>query len=367
MKRISIIGAGDFGLAMAFVLSKNHSNIIHIYSRSDEKVHSINQNGSTENFPDIALGVVASDKLEDVLDNVDYIFLTVPSKAIKENIESIAKIVGSNWNGCIVSCSKGLNNDKDNFFYSDYIESKMPGADTCVLSGPSFAKEIIQGVNTVVSIACKKASLAERIEKELFEGSNLHLVPSSDIIGVQILGAFKNFIGIRSGIEEGFGDSILSIQSSDVANLEFYNKTASLMNNLVSECKFLMKESGCQDDTIFSPAGLGDIFLTCSSFKSRNRMFGYKLGGSMAKFIVSSVFNNTKEDVLNRFMLDKEYIAEIANDSRMIKLLYQDFSWDEGTIEGLKAVFSLRNYSLKKEVHLLELEMLYKLLFSLYK
>ncbi|MBL0725981.1 MAG: NAD(P)-binding domain-containing protein [Alphaproteobacteria bacterium] len=361
MNKIAVIGAGKFGTAMAFACCQNSKNLVYLYSRNTAKVDSINHNGKSSEFPDLHLNIIASSNLAEVILDAEYIFLTVSSSSLMEVVDQIKQalqVKKSNSTVNILLCTKGIYFTDGTLFYSDAIEKIIPEAKIYVLSGPSFASEIVSGVRTSVSVACKNIHDAQQLQTNIFEGSNLFTVPSTDVRGLQILGAFKNVIGIRSGIEEGFANVIFEQVkpiNEQHTKVECYNKIAVLMMNLINESRKLLEITGCEKDTIFSLAGMGDILLTCASLKSRNRILGETIGKEMAKIAINKLDKQQVESIIKSFIGKESFISDFIAKENIAKQIKERLVLNDNTIEGIKPAVKLCQYCEANNIKLPEL------------
>jgi glycerol-3-phosphate dehydrogenase (NAD(P)+) len=143
------------------------------------------------------------------------------------------------------------------------------------LSGPSFAIEVIQHQPTCVTVASsdpKRAKWAQRT----FHSKIFRVYTASDVIGVELAGSIKNVIAIASGIASGLGYQM--------------NPRAALLTRGISEMGRLSVKMGGDPITLLTLAGIGDLFLTCTSEKSRNFTVGFRLGkGEKLDDIISSL------------------------------------------------------------------------------
>ncbi|MBO4300997.1 MAG: NAD(P)-dependent glycerol-3-phosphate dehydrogenase [Desulfovibrio sp.] len=144
-----------------------------------------------------------------------------------------------------------------------------------VLSGPSFAKEVLQGLPTAVVLAAEDVSLSRQL-RDLFSTSVFRFYSSSDVIGVEMGGALKNVMAIAAGVCDGLGLG--------------HNSRASLVTRGLAEMRRLGVACGAQPGTFMGLSGLGDLTLTCTGDLSRNRQVGLRLGhGEKLTHIIQSL------------------------------------------------------------------------------
>ncbi len=164
-----------------------------------------------------------------------------------------------------VSATKGIDNDRlmrMSEVIRSVVEQKFPPR-LCVLSGPTFAKEVMRGDPTAVVVASDDREAAQTVQRE-FSSGVLRLYTSTDVVGVELGGAVKNVIAIAAGAVEG-------LQLG-------HNPTAALITRGLAEMTRLACACGAKRETLAGLAGMGDLVLTCTGELSRNRTVGVELG-----------------------------------------------------------------------------------------
>ena len=260
--KVGVLGAGAWGTTIAQLLSKNNSEIL-IWAKERSVVNNINTKHINNSFlPNIKLSkrIKATSLLEE-FNNINFLFVVIPVQYISSTLKKLKKIVG---NDCVfINASKGIE-IKSLKLVSHLINDAFPKNKIAILSGPNFAKEIAAGKPTASLIAANSLKKAKNIS-ELISSKYFRPYLSDDILGAQICGAMKNVYAIGCGIIEGkqFGE----------------NAAASIMSRGFAEIKLVCKKLGGETETLIGLSGLGDLFLTCSSNKSRN----FSLGLNLAK------------------------------------------------------------------------------------
>jgi glycerol-3-phosphate dehydrogenase (NAD(P)+) len=254
--KIAIIGSGAWGLAIATLLAKNGQQVMAFCQQKDE-AKKISQKHRYFTFP-----IVASDDFGMVVQDSEFIFLVVPSDAVLVVLKSLARIKISSKTK-IVICSKGIDS-KGLQLFSDCIKEQLPNNNYAVLSGPNFASEVAKHLPTTTTIASDDKKTALEII-DLLKNDNFLPVISSDVVSTQIFGSIKNILAIGCGIVDG-----LKLGQ---------NAKAALITKGILEANLLVKKLGGKpQESFISPCGLGDLFLTCSSKKSRNNSLGFLIG-----------------------------------------------------------------------------------------
>ena len=202
MKKVAFIGGGSFGTALAILLSKKgiQSNVFDI---DKDVVDDININRKNDRYIRglyINEEVRAFTDLNEAIDNVDYLVLSVPSHVVRNICKELNDKLNSNT--IIINIAKGIENETY-LRLSEVIEEELENP-VVILSGPSHAEEVAFDIPTSVVVASKNIKAAEEIQ-ELFMSENFRVYKSQDVIGIEIGGAIKNVIALAAGICDGIG------------------------------------------------------------------------------------------------------------------------------------------------------------------
>jgi glycerol-3-phosphate dehydrogenase (NAD(P)+) len=262
MKKLTILGAGAWGSALAAVLGKNFDTTF-IWSYLEDEANDINKNKVNSNYlPGVLLqNVTATTSIETALQDSEIIISVVPSFAIRQTWTQVKNIVKNNH--IFINASKGV--EKDTHFLPYQLFEELFGQEMSYFSlcGPSFASDVAEGKPTAVSLAGKDQKKAEEVIKN-FKNGTFHLRYSDDVIGTELGAIFKNVIAIASGMVLGkqFGP----------------NTQALVVVEGMKELRELGEKMGAKQETFFGLAGLGDLLLTAMNNQSRNMNFGIELG-----------------------------------------------------------------------------------------
>lgn len=201
-----------------------------------------------------------TDSLTAALADAHVVVIAVPSHGVRLVVQRAACDIGAH--ALVVSATKGLEEDSL-LRMSQVISTELPHVrEVAVLSGPSFAAELVRELPTAVVVASATTSAVGLVQAG-FRSSALRLYGSSDVTGVEIGGALKNIIAIAAGVVEGLGLG--------------HNALAALITRGLAEITRLAAAAGAQRDTLAGLAGLGDLVLTCTGQLSRNRHVGVEL------------------------------------------------------------------------------------------
>jgi len=253
--KIMVIGSGTWGTALANHLAVNNCDV---YLNSIEKdvVNEINQkNSNSKYFPNLKLHKNIKAGI-DFKNDVDFVFIVVPSNVAKNIFEKISITNFKKTCGFVI-CSKGFE-DKTLSLLSDSFERITKNKNYVVLSGPNFAVEVAREVPSVTTIASKNKKIAQKVIK-ILNNKNFQALYFNDPQTAEICGIVKNILAIGCGIVDGLELGV--------------NTKSALLVKGISEIQTLCKKIKASI-YVANPAGFGDIFLTCSSTKSRNNTLG---------------------------------------------------------------------------------------------
>ncbi len=263
--KIAVIGGGSWGTALAQLLAKNgHQISLWVYEK-DLAVAINEQHENTQYLPGVSLpeSLQASSDMKAVLAGAKWVLFVVPSHVARTVLSSMRPFLEDTMP--IISATKGIETGTL-MLMSEVIREALGRKTTeriAVLSGPSFAKELVLEHPTAVSLAAEDYRFAARIQK-LFANDYFKLLLSSDLVGVQLGGALKNVVALAAGGSDGLGFG--------------FNTKAILIARGLSEIVRLGLAMRADINTFYGQSGMGDLFLTCSGAYSRNRRVGEEIG-----------------------------------------------------------------------------------------
>lgn len=321
--KCAVLGSGTFGTALASILA-NKDYEVTLWTRQAELAEAINQEHRNKRyFPDLPLPekLRASTDIEANLAHAELVVLAVPAQQIGSVIREYGKLLPVNVP--IVSAAKGIEEGSLRLV-SEILEEELPGkfhGMLSYLSGPSFAKEMIQKVPTVVSIASKSEDVARQVQ-QVFYTSFFRTYWTPDVVGVEVGGSLKNVIAIAAGVSDGLG---------------FGNNTrAALITRGLAEITRLGVVKGADPITFLGLAGLGDLVLTCTGALSRNRTVGLMLGQGKKLKEALAEMNQVVEGVYtaqSAYELSRKMNVEMAITEQIYKLLYEEKDPRQVTID----------------------------------
>lgn len=258
---VAILGAGAWGTALAAVASDN-GNSVSLWARKQDVVDEINTRRTNERFlPGAVLStsVTATTDLSDVR-RADLVVIATPTQFIRPVLTaSPGTLAGMD----VVNVAKGIEL-KTHLRVSQILDDAAIGHRSyAMLSGPSHAEEVVLRMPTTVVAASLDTIFADTVQR-VFSTKDFRVYTTDDVVGVETCGALKNVIAIAAGIVDGLG-------LGD-------NTKAALITRGLAEISRLGVAIGAQQSTFFGLAGLGDLFVTCTSRHSRNRYVGDEIG-----------------------------------------------------------------------------------------
>ncbi|MDC0601717.1 NAD(P)H-dependent glycerol-3-phosphate dehydrogenase, partial [Aliiglaciecola sp.] len=261
---VTVLGAGSYGTALAFCLARN-GVATYLWGRdpkhiNDMAMHRCNTKYLPDaTFPD-ALHLEAD--LAAAVNKSTDILVVVPSHAFAQTLAAIKPFLTSSHR--LIWATKGLEPHTGRLLQEVAVEHLGNNIPLAVLSGPTFAKEMVAGLPTAISLSSTDETLAKDITAKLHCARSFRVYMNTDFIGVQLGGAVKNVIAIGAGLADGLGFGA--------------NARTALITRGLAELTRLGLQLGAQKETFMGMAGLGDLVLTCTDNQSRNRRFGLALG-----------------------------------------------------------------------------------------
>ncbi len=258
---IIVLGAGTFGTAIANELSVNKNNNVILFSRNEDKVDEINNFHTNKScFPNKHLtnSLLASSDKKDIK-NADVIFVALPSSVIVENLIKLKSFFKNDV--LFVNLSKGL--FEGGITIVESIKEKLKIENIVTLKGPSFAIEVMEHADSLLTLGYTKSQQHKTIN-QIIQNTALHIDCTTDIRGVELLSVFKNIYALVLGVVDAKYNS---------PNTRFMILTKSF-----SEIRILLRSLGGVDDTLFLACGFGDLCMTSLNDLSRNRTLGLLIG-----------------------------------------------------------------------------------------
>lgn len=262
--KLTVLGAGCWGLTLAWLLTGNFDEIT-VWGRAQDLTEELIKNKHCSKPLEVQLAdkVEITSDLKNAIDGAEIILSVVATSGTRDVCEQLKK-AGIKPEQILVNASKGIELPSLKRM-SEVIRDVLPEQKLVTLSGPTLAKEVLQGKPTAASVACEDITTAEFVQKACTVPNKFRLYTNTDVIGVELGGSLKNVIAIASGFAKtmGLGD----------------NCTGALLTRGMAEIVRVSLRLGANPSTLYGLSGMGDLIATCSSPMSRN----YTVGAMLAR------------------------------------------------------------------------------------
>lgn len=262
--QVTVIGAGAWGTALATLLARKEHDVT-LWSFERHVAEQINSTHENPYLPGLCLpdALRAETDLRKAVHGASVVVSASPSQFVRGVMGVAAETLSHD--ALLLSASKGI--ELGTLLRMDQVlDETLPSSVMerfCVLSGPSFAQEVVEKGPTAVVIAGRTAAAAERAQ-EIFQTPYFRVYTNTDVVGVELGGALKNVMALAAGMTAGLGFG--------------HNTIAAMITRGLAEMTRLGLAMGAEASTFSGLAGMGDLVLTCTGTLSRNRMVGFRLG-----------------------------------------------------------------------------------------
>ncbi len=306
---VAILGGGSFGTALANIIARNGHDA-RLWVRDEVRARECQQSRENAHYlPGFKLHekLIISADLKRCIAGARVVVIAVPSESFREVAKTVSPLLPQNT--IVISATKGV--EHDGFvLMSQILEQELPDNDIAigVLSGPNFAKEIVQNQFTGSVIASEYSEVLEQVPR-IFSSSTFRVYTNSDRYGVELAGALKNIYAIVTGIARALGCG--------------NNTIAMLLTRSLAEMSRFAKCLGANSMTFLGLTGVGDLILTCTSDLSRNYRVGYAIGSGTS---------------LEQAMADIGQVVEGVNTLKIVKAKAEELDVYMPLAMGLHAV-----------------------------
>ena len=262
--KLTVLGAGCWGLTLAWLLTDNFEDIT-VWGRAQDLTEDllVNKHCSKPLEVQLADKIEITSDLAAAIKDADIILSVVATSGTRDVCENL-KSAGIRPEQILVNASKGIELPSL-MRMSEVIKDVLPEQKLAILSGPTLAKEVLQGKPTAACVACEDLEVAQVVQQACNVPNKFRLYTNTDVIGVELGGSLKNVIAIASGFAHtmGLGD----------------NCSGSLLTRGMAEIVRVSIQLGANPSTLYGLSGMGDLIATCSSPMSRN----YTVGAMLAR------------------------------------------------------------------------------------
>ena len=261
--RMTVFGGGSWGTALAHLMAEKGLEVT-LLVRDPAQAEAVSLRHENHRYlPGLALApsLRADTNAETALAGAEVCLLAVPCQFLRHALEDVARFIPEQ--AIPVCASKGIEIGSLKRM-SEVVADVLPALSRryAILSGPSFANEVVEGKPTAVALGCADAALGERL-RAIFSTACFRVYSSTDVVGVELGGAVKNVMAIAAGLCDGLGLG--------------YNARAALITRGLAEMSRLGLALGARPVTFMGLSGMGDLVLTCTGDLSRNRQVGMRL------------------------------------------------------------------------------------------
>ena len=273
--KVAILGCGAYGLALASILVKNKVDVT-MWSYKEEEKDKLIKTRKSDKLKNYKIPecINFSNNMNEVVRGKDLIVIAVPTFSFESTVIKLKECIDKRQP--VLIATKGIQQDTCLFLHD--VFKKHCKNKIAVISGPSFAVDIIREVPIGLSLATKHNSV-ELLVRECFENKLTKFRRTNDIIGVEVCGSIKNVMAIASGMLEGMNATP--------------STKALFLTESMNDIKELLFALGGKKKTILSFAGFGDILMTSTSSSSRNFSFGCLIGEGKSKHVIDNYLKET--------------------------------------------------------------------------
>src|SRR6476660_9284003 len=278
---VVVLGGGSWGTTVASICARRGPTLQWV--RSEATAEDINENHRNTKYlgdeVELALTLKATTDFSEAAESADVIVMGVPSHGFRGVLTEMAKELRP-WVP-VVSLVKGLEQGT-NMRMSQIVSEVLPGHPAGILAGPNIAREVADGYAAAAGLAMPDQHLAATLA-QLFRTKRFRTYTTDDVVGVEMAGALKNVyaIAVGMGYSLGIGE----------------NTRALVMARAVNEMSKLGEAMGGRRETFAGLAGIGDLIVTCTSQRSRNRHVGEQLGSGKTVDEIIAAMNQVAEGV----------------------------------------------------------------------
>lgn len=274
--KIGLFGCGAYGIAISSILSENKCDIT-MWTKFDAEKEALEKTRVNERLmPNYKIpeDVKFTTSVKECIKDKDLLIVAIPAAFVNDLAKAMKPYIKDNH---ILIATKGIEQDTG-LFINQILEKYLDTTNIAVMSGPSFAVDLITKMPAGLSLASKKIRTRE-LAKQALQNKYIKLRETRDVIGVEICGSIKNVIALSAGMLDG-------MNANDSTKAMF-------LTEAMHDMEEILESFGAMRRTVTSFSGIGDLFLTCTSTKSRNFSFGKLIGEKRSKEELDEYLKNT--------------------------------------------------------------------------
>ena len=274
--KVGLFGCGAYGIAISSILSENKCDIT-MWTKFDAEKEVLEKTRVNERLmPNYKIpeDVKFTTSVKECIKDKDLLIVAIPAAFVDDLAKAMKPYIKDNH---ILIATKGIEQDTG-LFINQILEKYLDTTNIAVMSGPSFAVDLITKMPAGLSLASKKIRTRE-LAKQALQNKYIKLRETRDVIGVEICGSIKNVIALSAGMLDG-------MNANDSTKAMF-------LTEAMHDMEEILESFGAMRRTVTSFSGIGDLFLTCTSTKSRNFSFGKLIGEKRSKEELDEYLKNT--------------------------------------------------------------------------
>lgn len=274
--KIGLFGCGAYGMALSSILIENSCDVTMWTKFEEEKELLVKTRKNEKLLPNFSISknIKITTNIEECIKEKDLLIIAIPAAFIDNLCIEMKPYIKNNH---ILIATKGIEQDTG-LFINQILEKYLNTRNIAVISGPSFASDLVSKMPAGLSLASHNKQTIE-LAKSALQNKYIKLRETDDVIGVEVCGSIKNVIALSAGMLEGLN-----------AN---ESTKAMLIAEAMHDMEEILDAFNCNKRTVLSFAGLGDLLLTCTSTQSRNYSFGKILGQKVSKEEINEYLSNT--------------------------------------------------------------------------
>ena len=264
--KIGLFGTGAYGLALSSILVNNKHEVTMWTKFEDEKNSLLENKGNDNLLPGYRLdeSIKVTNSVEECIQGKDLLIIAIPAAFVDGLCKEMEQFIDGNH---ILIATKGIEQGTG-LFMNQVVEKYLNTTNIAVISGPTFAIDLVSKMPAGLSLASKSPETIISV-KQALQNDYIKLRDTDDIVGVEICGSIKNVIALSAGMLDG-------LKANETTK-------AMLIAEAMHDMEAILDAFNCNKRTVLSYAGVGDLLLTCTSTKSRNFSFGKLVGEKPAR------------------------------------------------------------------------------------
>ena len=274
--KVGIFGCGAYGMALSSILIENNHEVTMWTKFAEERDILDKERCNEKKLPNFRLdqSIKITTNIEECIKDKDLLIVAIPAAYVDDLAVTMQPYI---YNNHILIATKGIEQDTG-LFINQILNKYIKTKNIAVISGPSFAVDLITKMPAGLSLA-SKSNKTLKLCREALANKYIKVAETKDVIGTEICGSIKNVIALSAGMLEGLG-------AND-------STTAMLLTEATKDMMSIMKAFKANKKTVISFAGLGDLLLTCTSIKSRNFRFGKLIGEGASQEQIKEFLSQT--------------------------------------------------------------------------